>query len=174
MDKWCVAIFGIICIICWIIGIIKEVRASRRMAPYGKVFKKEFAEIVDNIYKAQNYSKNEHMPVFTNGMKFDIRVAEYKQIGLEYSTIPMYKYFDIYINEELVCREHIIKEFSKDKVWFEFSSQRKRDEIINIIKEANISAKEFLDKGYKEIQDKLGLTRKSFFEYSFNNDTEDI
>lgn len=170
MGKWCAVIFGIICIICWIIGIIKEVRASRRMAPYGKVFKKEFAEIIDNIYKAQNYSKNEHMPVFTNGMKFDIRVAEYKQIGLEYSTIPMYKYFDIYINEELVCREHIIKEFSKDKVWFEFSSKRKRDEIINIIKEADAPAKEILNKGYKEIKESLELIHKSFFEYSHTED----
>ena len=165
MDKWCVAVFGIICIICWI---------TRRKAPNGKVFKREFAEIVDNIYRAQNYSKNEHMSVFTNGMKFDIRVAEYKQIGLEYSSIPMYKCFDVYINEELVCREHIIKELSKDKVWFEFSSKRQRDEIIDIIKEANEPAKEFLKKNNKELYEKLGLVSKSFFEYSFNNDTEDI
>ena len=103
------------------------------------------------------------MPVFTNGMKFDIRVAEYKQIGLEYSSIPMYKCFDVYINEELVCRQHIIKELSKDKVWFEFSSQRKRDEIINIIKEADEPAKEFLKKNNKELYEKLGLVSKSFF-----------
>lgn len=174
MDKWCVAIFGITCILCWIIATIKSVRESNRMAPYGKVFKKEFAEIIDNIYRAQLYSKNEHMPVFTNGMKFDIRVAEYKQVGLEYSSIPMYKCFDIYINEELVCREHILRELSKDKVWFEFSSQRKRDEIINIIKEADEPAKEFLKKNNKELYKKLGLVSKSFFEYSFNNNTEDI
>lgn len=174
MDKWCVAIFSITCIICWIIVIIKEVRASRRMAPYGKVFKREFAEIIDNIYRAQLYSKNEHMSVFTNDMKFDIRVAEYKQIGLEYSTIPMYKCFDIYINEELVCRQHIIKELSKDKVWFEFSSQRKRDEIIDIIKEADEPTKEILKQSNKELYEKLGLVSKSFFEYSFNNDTEGI
>ena len=174
MSKYVMLILTIIMVIVYIASIIRDIKQSRRMAPYGKVFKKEFAEIIDNIYRAQLYSKNEHMPVFTNGMKFDIRVAEYKQVGLEYSSIPMYKCFDVYINEELVCRQHIIKELSKDKVWFEFSSQRKRDEIIDIIKEADAPAKEFLKKNNKELYEKLGLVSKSFFEYSFNNDTEDI
>ena len=86
----------------------------------------------------------------------------------------MYMCYDIYINGEIVCREHIIKELSKNKIWFEFSSKRERDEIISIIKSANEPAQEILNKGYKEIYENLGLVSKSFFEYSFNNDTEDI
>lgn len=169
MDKWCVAIFSIICIACWIISIIKDVRAVRRSAPYGKVFKKEFAEIIDNIYEAQKISKKDHITAFVNNVTFKVEVDEYKPMGLEYSTIPMYMCYDIYIGGEIVCREHIIKEWSKNKLWFEFSSKRERDEIITIIKSANEPAKEICQKSDKELYEKLGLVSKSFFEAS---DTE--
>jgi hypothetical protein len=101
--------------------------------------------------------------------RFMVRVAEYKQIGLEYSSIPKYKCYDVYINEELVCREHIIRELSTDKIWFEFSSRRERDEIITIIKEADTPSKEISKQSNKELYQKLGLVSKSFFEF---NDTE--
>jgi hypothetical protein len=42
-------------------------------------------------------------------MLFKIEVDEYKPSGLEYPTIPMYRCYDIYINGEIVCREHIIE-----------------------------------------------------------------
>lgn len=160
--------------IAFIVSIVKDIKMARRSAPYGKVFKKEFAEIVDNIYRAQKISKNEHMLAFVNNAMFRVEVDEYKPTGLEYSTIPMYMCYDIYINGEIVCREHIIKEWSKNKIWFEFSSKRERDEIITIIKSANEHAKEILQKSNQEMYERLGLTSKSFFEYSFNNDTEDI
>lgn len=163
MDKWCVAIFSIICIACWIISIIKDVRAVRRSAPYGKVFKKEFAEIIDDIFRAQKISDQTYIPAFVNNMLFKIEVDEYKPSGLEYPTIPMYRCYDIYINGEIVCREHIVKEWSKDKIWFEFSSKRERDEIINIIKEAYTPSKEILKQSNKELYERLGLISKSFF-----------
>ena len=170
-DKWCVAIFGIVCIICWVITTIKEVKYARRSAPYGKVFKKEFAEIIDNIYRAQKISKNKHMTAFVNNVMFRVEVDEYKPSGLEYSTIPMYMCYDIYINGEIVCREHIIKELSKNKIWFEFSSKREKDEIISIIQSANEPAKEILQKSNKEIYERLGLASKSFFtEFSSSED----
>ena len=174
MDKWCIAIFSIVCIIGWIIGTIKEVKAVRKAPPYGKVFKKEFAEIIDNIYKAQQISKNEYVLAFVNNVMFKVEVDEYKPMGLEYSTIPMYMCYDIYINGEIVCREHIIKEWGNNKIWFEFSSKRERDEIINIIKEADTPSKEILKQSNKELYERLGLVSKSFFEHSSNNDTEDI
>ena len=163
MSKYFVAIFSIICIACWIISIIKDVRAVRRRAPYGKVFKKEFAEIIDDIFRAQKISDQTYIPAFVNNMLFKIVVDEYKPSGLEYPTIPMYRCYDIYINGEIVCREHIIKEWSKDKIWFEFSSKRERDEIINIIKEAYTPSKEILKQSNKELYERLGLISKSFF-----------
>ena len=173
MDKWCVAIFSIVCIICWIILITREVKAARRSAPYGKVFKKEFAEIIETIFRAQKISNQTHISVFTNNMLFKIEVDEYKPSGLEYSTIPMYKCYDIYINGEIVCREHIIKERSKDKIWFEFSSKRKRDEIITLVKAVNELAKEILHKNNQELYERLGLVSKSFFNYSSSEDNND-
>lgn len=163
MDKWCVAIFSIICIACMIISVIKDVRAVRRSAPYGKVFKKEFAEIIEDIFRAQKISDQTYIPAFANNILFKVEVDEYKPSGLEYPTIPMYRCYDIYINGEIVCREHIIKEWNKDKIWFEFSSKRERDEIINIIKEAYTPSKEILKQSNKELYERLGLVSKSFF-----------
>ena len=160
--------------IAFIVSTVKDIKQWRRQPPYGKVFKKEFAEIIDNIYRAQKISKNEYISAFVNNVRFKVEVDEYKPMGLEYSTIPMYMCYDIYINGEIVCREHIIKELSKNKVWFEFSSKRERDEIIAIINSANEFAKEICEKSNKEMYENLGLVSKSFFEYSFNNDTEDI
>ena len=174
MDKWCAAIFGIIFLIIFIISSIKSVKESNRSAPYGKVFKKEFAETIVDIHRAQQISKNGYITAFVNSVMFKLEVDEYKPMGLEYSTIPMYMCYDIYINGEIVCREHIIKEWSKDKIWFEFSSKRERDEIINIIKEADTHSKEILKQSNKEMYERLELVSKSFFEYSFNNETEGI
>ena len=166
MDKWCMVIFTIVMVVVYVIALIKDIKAARRSAPYGKVFKKDFAEIIDRIYRAQKISKNEYISAFVNNVMFKVVVDEYKPMGLEYSTIPMYMCYDIYINGEIVCREHIIKELSKNKVWFEFSSKRERDEIISIIKSANEHAKEILEKNNKDLYKRLGLVSKSFFEYS--------
>lgn len=163
MDKYFVAIFGIVCTACWIITIIKDVKTTRRTAPYGKVFKKEFAEIIDDIFRAQKISDQTYIPACANNILFKIEVDEYKPSGLEYSTIPMYRCYDIHINGEIVCREHIIKERSKDKIWFEFSSKRERDEIITLVNAAYEPAKEILHKNNKELYERLGLVSKSFF-----------
>lgn len=170
MDKYIMLILTITMVIVYIISIIKDIKRANRMAPYGKIFKKEFAETIVDIYRAQQISKNEYISVFVNNVMFKVEVDEYKPTGLEYSTIPMYMCYDIYINGEIVCREHIIKEWGKDKIWFEFSSKRERDEIISIINATNEPVKEILKKNNKELYENLGLVSKSFFEYS---DTED-
>lgn len=174
MDKWSVIILVMVCVICWNIWIITDVRRWNRTAPYGKVFKREFAETISDMHRAQQISKNEHITVFVNSVMFKVEVDEYKPTGLEYSTIPMYMCYDVYINGEIVCREHIIKELSENKIWFEFSSKRERDEIINIINATNEPVREILKRSNKELYDRLGLISKSFFEYNSNNDTEDI
>jgi hypothetical protein len=153
-------------IIVFVVSTVKDIKRWRRQPPYGKVFKKEFAEIIDNICRAQKISEYAHLPTFVNNIMFKVEVDEYKPMGLEYSTIPMYMCYDIYINGEIVCREHIIKELSKNKIWFEFSSKRERDEIIAIINATNEPANEILKKNHKEINEKYGLAKKSFFKYS--------
>jgi hypothetical protein len=174
MDKWCVAIFGIIFSVGWIISIIADIKRVRRSAPYGKVFKKEFSEIIYDISKAQKISNQTHIPTFANNMLFKIAVYEYKPLGLEYSTIPMYRCYDIYINGEIVCREHIIRENCKDKIWFEFSSKRDRDEIITLVKSAYEHTEEILRKNNEELYERLGLVSKSFFtEFSSSEENND-
>ena len=151
--------------IAFIVSTVKDIKQWRRQPPNGKVFKKEFAEIIVNICRAQTISKKEYILAFVNDAMFKVKVDEYKPMGLEY-TIPMYMCYDIYINGEIVCREHIIKEGYKNNVWFEFSSKRERDEIITIINSANEPAKDILKKNTKELYQNLGLVSKSFFECS--------
>jgi hypothetical protein len=165
-----VGIFVVVSSIIFIDSIVRDIKRARRQSPYGKVFKKEFAEIIDNIYRAQLISKHTAMNCRDVDGRFMVRVTEYKPEGLEYSTIPMYRCYDVYINDELVCREHIIRELSKDKIWFEFSSKRERDEIITLVKAAHVCAKECLELNSKEFYEKLGLVSKSFFEYSNTED----
>ena len=62
--------------------------------------------------------------------------------GLEWETIPMYYGYGVYINDEIVCRVHIIDANCKKIHFIEFSSKRDRDEVIEIIKEAHKTAKE--------------------------------
>ena len=174
MTKYIMIALTIIMAIVYTISIIRDIKRWRREAPNGKVFKKEFAKIIDDICNAQQISKNEYMPAFVNNVMFKVEVDEYKPMGLEYSTIPMYMCYDIYINGEIVCREHIIKELNKNKIWFEFSSKRKRDEIIVIINSANESAKEICQKSNKEMYERLGLVSKSFFtEFSSTGEREE-
>ena len=172
--KICLIIVGILMLILYTSYIVKDVKKMRREAPYGKVFKREFANTIDKLHRAYSRSKNEPIHIIVNSKDFKVKAEEYAPKGLQYSSIPMYKCYDVYINDELVCKEHIIRDDSKDKVWFEFSGNRKRDEIIDIINATKDSVNEILKQSNKEMYKRLGLSEKSFFDYSFNNDTEDI
>ena len=95
MDKWCMVIFTITMVVVFIITLIEDTKRVRRSAPYGKVFKEEFAKIIDNIYRAQKISKNEFISAFVNNVMFKVEVDEYKPMGLEYSKFPMYMCYKI-------------------------------------------------------------------------------
>lgn len=124
---------------------IQDIRAARRAAPYGKVFVRDFMEMIDNIETALTNSKKDCLEAFVTGnFKFKVKVEkETPYIGLEYETIPMYKSYAVYINDEIVCRAHVITKYSKDYTFLEFSSKRKRDEVIDIIKKADNVAREY-------------------------------
>lgn len=123
---------------------ITEIKASRRQAPDGAVFVRDFMGMVNDIETALTDSKKDYLEAFVSGnFKFKVRVnKEVPYVGLEYETIPMYKSHAIYIDDELVCRVHVIHKYYKDKTFVEFSSKRKRDEVIDIVKKAHKVAKE--------------------------------
>jgi Lhr-like helicase len=124
--------------------IINDIKAFRRAAPYGKVFVRDFMEMLDDIETALTNSKEEYLEAFISGnFKFNVKVEkETPHIGLEYETIPMYKSYVVYIGDEVVCRAHVIRQLSKDHTFLEFSSKRKRDEVIDIVKKADKVARE--------------------------------
>lgn len=124
--------------------IINDIKAFRRQAPYGKVFIRDFMEMLDDIETALTNSKEEYIEAFVSGnFKFNVKVEkEIPHIGLEYETIPMYKSYAVYIDDEIVCRAHVIRQLSKDHTFLEFSSKRKRDEVIDIVKKADEVARE--------------------------------
>lgn len=124
--------------------VITDIKASRRQAPYGKVFIRDFMEMIDDIETALTDTRKEYLEAFVTGnFKFKVRVEkETPYIGLEYETIPMYKSYAVYIDDEIVCRAHVIRQLSKDHTFLEFSSKRKRDEVIDIVKKADKVARE--------------------------------
>ena len=124
--------------------IINDIKAFRRQAPYGKVFVRDFMEMLDDIETALTNSKEEYLEAFISGnFKFNVKVEkEISHIGLEYETIPMYKSYAVYIDDEIVCRAHVIRQLSKDHTFLEFSSKRKSDEVIDIVKKADKVARE--------------------------------
>lgn len=124
--------------------IINDIKAFRRQAPYGKVFVRDFMEMLDDIETALTNSKEEYLEAFVSGnFKFNVKVEkETPHIGLEYETIPMYKSYAVYIDDEIVCRAHVIRQLSKDHTFLEFSSKRKSDEVIDIVKKADKVARE--------------------------------
>lgn len=144
-DIWCAVIIISVVVGFSLYMTITEIKASRRQAPDGKVFVKDFMEMIDDIETALTDSKKDYLEAFVSGnFKFKVRVnKEVPYTGLEYETIPMYKSHAIYIDDELVCRVHVIHPYYKDKVFIEFSSRRKIEEVIDIVKRAQKVANEY-------------------------------
>ena len=107
-------------------------------------------EMLDDIETALTNSKEEYLEAFIGDnfqfnvkFRFNVKVEkETPYIGLEYETIPMYKSYAVYIDDEIVCRAHVIRQLSKDHTFLEFSSKRKSDEVIDIVKKADKVARE--------------------------------
>lgn len=127
-------------IICLTAMTVKE---ANRKAPYGKVFVKEFIDMVDDINTAIIHNSLPCIAVNVHRHSFKVNIkSEVPYNGLQYETIPVYKSYAIYIDDEIVCRCHHIQHGYKDHHFIEFSSKREIDEVIEIIKEAYIEAKE--------------------------------
>lgn len=143
-EIWFNVIFTSLVIASFLYMVIIDIKAARRQAPNGKIFIRDFMEMIDDIETALTDSKKEYLEVVVSGnFKFKVRVnKEVPYVGLEYETIPMYKSHVIYIDDELVCRAHVIDRNCKKHNFIEFSSRRKRDEVIDIVKKAQKVANE--------------------------------
>ena len=151
--KWYDAIpiitFGIIMLILTFKGIKRDIKAARNEIPYGKDFKKEFSKVVEDVAHAYGLNNNVAIPCWVNGVMFKVIVKKIDTNHLNYS--QMYKCYYISINEELVCKEHIIHNNCKDHIYFEFTDKRDTKEIVEIIREAQKPAKEIHHNRVKEL-----------------------
>ena len=144
-DVWYAVIVISVAVVFVLYMILGDIKECRRKAPYGKVFVRDFMEMIDDIETAIIHSNKEYIDTFINGnFKFKVKVKkELPYTGLEFVTIPMYKSYAVYIDDEIVCRAHIIRQLSKDHTFLEFSSNRKMDEVIDIVKKAYKVAREY-------------------------------
>ena len=135
-----------------IISIIRDVKAERRRAPDGKVFVKEFSEKLIYIQKALSNSNKDNFVIEKLHHSFNVNVVkEEVPEGLEYSTIPVHKSYCAYINDEPVCRVHVIHVNCKDKYYLDFSRKRPYKEAIEILETAYSSAKALRKEYYKDM-----------------------
>ena len=134
-------------VLCWTALIIREIIQARKAAPNGKVFVDNFYDKVKDILRAQIDDNLSHVAVFMpNGFTFNVKVVEdFKQKGLKYETIPMYKCYTVYIDDEPVCRAHNLTVCASNKKCIEFSSKRCHTEVIDIVEHAYSIAKERLN-----------------------------
>lgn len=147
----------------YIIVTIAEIRKYRRQAPNGKVFTRKFSDLISAICRASEYDKaKSSLETVVNNKTFKVQVlTELTCKSLKYDTIPTYKSYLIYINEELVCREHILSlDYKEEKVYFEFSFKRELNEIVEIITSAAMEAKKINTAHFNKL---LNSDKQSFF-----------
>lgn len=150
--------------------ILMTLFAEYRSVPYGKGFIKKFNEKLYRISQACTRSHSGFILVSAHNKNFKVAVKEdVVPAGLEYSTIPMYTSNSVYIDDEVVCRVHHISHFGKDKVFLEFSSERKYLEVIEIVDIASQVAKS-LNAEY--IHSALTKDSKSFYARSEDTDNK--
>ena len=160
---------GITMLILMIIDAKKEIKQWRNQAPNGKDFIKNFSKaLLDIRYCQQIYTNKgikdnkqyiDYVPANVNNTLFKVKVLkDNTPEGLEYSTIPRYKSYTVYINDEPVCREHIFN----DKSSFEFTCKRERDEVIQIVMQAYEVARPDVEADHKRIYSEW-LSTKSYF-----------
>lgn len=159
----------LVCVIigCLVLGsiylwvIVKDIKASRRIFPYGKVAKENFIDNVDEILHANNLSKKE-IYLYTKYHDFKVKIVEEKVIGLEYCTIPVYSGKKVYINDEHVATVHSMRTgYNKYLKHIELSLERKKEEIEELVTAAGKIAKEISHDYCKE--NKIFPDEKSFF-----------
>ena len=139
-------------IIIFIASIIRDIKLERRRAPDGKVFIKDFSEKLIDIQRALSSSNKDNFVVEKLHHSFNVNVVKDEgPEGLEYNTIPVHKSYCAYINNEPVCRVHVIHVNCRDKYYLDFSRKRPYKEAIEILEAAYNSAKVIRKEYYKDM-----------------------
>lgn len=149
---WLYILLGLFyCIfIVWLI--IKDIKDVRNSMPHGKTFTKKFYKKLTDISKAIEIAKVPGLVSKLKGLDFSINVVKDDvPKGLMYETIPAYKSYCVYIDNEAVCRAHILHIEYKDTIYLEFSSKRHYKEIIEIVENVYAQAEEILAEYNKKI-----------------------
>ena len=113
-----------------------------------KLNKKRFWEKVWDIKYTCSVLNIKEINVENKGCLFCVRVADGKRVeSIDYSS--PYDVTDIYINDELVCKVHKLKNLFTMYITLEYVKKRSRNEIDEIIMKAYKISKQKLNEHYK-------------------------
>ncbi len=166
---WMYIVFGLLYFIIMVWIIFRNVKDARNSAPNGKTFVKKFYKKLTDIEKALQTARASSFNTNIKGHSF--KVAVRKDDGpknLEYEIIPVYKSYCVYIDDEAVCRAHVLHINCKDKIYIEFSSSRKHAEVIDIVDSVHSQAEEILTNYYKKY---FHVDKNSFFNNEGSKDS---
>ena len=161
MTYWYDYMIVFLLITTFIVVMIKDIKNTRNSIPDGKAFIKKFDNFIYTIQRAQEIGNIESVWTYKNNLTFKVRVERINTPkGFKYT--PVYKGYSVYINDELVCIEHIFHIW-KDKICLDFSDKRNTKEIIDIVNGAYIEAKEIIDKDFDDYWKKKHPPEESFY-----------
>ena len=154
MEFW---IFLLIIIVVYGIGVYLAVINGEKDS---KLNKKRFWNRVWNIgYTCRTLSIKE-INVENKGCLFHVRIVDGEGVkSINYSS--PYDVTDIYINDELVCKIHKLKNIFSMYITLEYAEKRSRDEIDEIVMKAYKISKKKLNEHYKI--NGYGDNSKSFY-----------
>lgn len=154
MEFW---IFLLIMIVVYGIGVYLAIINGEKDS---KLNKKRFWNRVHNIEYACRKLNVTEINIENKGCLFRVRVADGKGVeSIDYSS--PYEATDIYINDELVCKIHKLKNLFTMYITLEYVKKRSRDEIDEIIMRAYKISKQKLNEHYKI--NGYGDNSKSFY-----------
>ncbi len=150
-------IFSILFFILWVYVIITS---------QGRIHGRRMYKKVCTISSVISYSGESSLEFLSKNETFFIRIEDAEvPSGLKYKSIPAYTCKNVFINDELACKVHVLSDISQSSYCVEFSSKRYEYEIEDLITAAYKFAKK-LDR----IQKHMILTRLTQ-EVSFYTDT---
>lgn len=122
--------------------------------------KKRFWNRVWEIRYTCRTSSIKEINVKNKGCMFRVRIADGEGVkSINYSS--PYDVTDIYINDELVCKIHKLKNIFSMYITLEYAEKRSRDEIDEIVMKAYKISKKKLNENYKI--NGYGDNSKSFY-----------
>lgn len=150
-------IFLLIMIVVYGIGIYLAIINGEKDS---KLNKKRFWNRVWNIGYTCRILSIKEINVENKGCLFRVRTADGKGVErIDYSS--PYNATDVYINDELVCKIHKLKNILALYITLEYVKERDRNEIDEIIMKAYKISKKKLNEHYKI--NGYGINSKSFY-----------